>query len=112
MSSVQKKIGRRSSVKGQVVSRVPGFVLVKKAPDGSPLVPPVSERAATLLPKVARALSRPGISKDVVFKGRTHNVYSYSVDTTNTEHVVRVSEDGRRTVGRLVGTRFVAVKAR
>lgn len=111
MPVARKKAFTKSAVTGKVVSSVPGFVLVKKAATKPSHVVAVSERATTLVPKVAKALSRPGISKDVVFKGKKHNVYSYSVDTTDTTRVVRVSADGRRTVGRLVGEKFVPVKA-
>jgi hypothetical protein len=90
----------------KVVCSVPGFVLVKTASTPRREAP-VSERAATLVPRLARALSRPGISKEAVFKGRTHNVYSYSIDPSDIARVIRVSADGRRTVGRLVGKRFV-----
>lgn len=60
---------------------------------------------------MARALSKPGISRDAVFKGKTRNVYSYSVDATDTSRVVRVDAKGRRQVGRLVGDKFVPIKA-
>lgn len=97
---------------GKVATRVPGFVLVGAggAKDKAAQTPP-QDRASALLPKVARALGKPGISRDAVFKGRTHHVYSYSVDTSDTSRVVRVDAEGRRTVGRLVGDRFVPVKA-
>lgn len=111
MPSNPKKTPSKPGVTGKVVSSVPGFVLVKKSAGRSLHQAPLSERAATLLPKFAQALNRPGISKDAVFKGKTHNVYSYSVDTTDTTRIVRVSADGRRTVGRLVGDKFVPVKA-
>lgn len=111
MPTSPNKPNTKSTVTGKIVSSVPGFVLVKKASAKSSNGVALSERATTLVPKVAKALRHPGISKDVVFKGRTHNVYSYSVDTTDTTRVVRVSADGRRTIGRLVGERFVPVKA-
>lgn len=111
MSTLRKNSVPKPVVSGEVVSTVPGFVLVKKP--GGRRMPEVeaSQRASTLLPKLAQALSHPGISRDAVFKGRTHNVYSYSIDTTDTTRIVRVSADGRRTVGRLVGSRFVPVRA-
>lgn len=109
MPSALKKPASRSAVTGKVVSTVPGFVLVKKAA-AKPKHAPLSERASTLIPKAAKALSSPGISRDAVFKGKTHNVYSYSIDPTDLSRLVRVSADGRRSVGRLVGERFVPVK--
>jgi hypothetical protein len=104
------KLHSESAVTGEVVSSVPGFVLVKKPGTKRRTQVAASESAATLLPKLAQALGHPGISKEAVFKGRKHNVYSYSVDTTDTTRIVRVSADGRRTIGRLVGDKFVALK--
>jgi len=69
-----------------------------------------SQCAETLIPKLAKALSRPGTSKDAVFKGRARGVYSYSIDTTDTTRIARVSANGRRTVGRLVGERFAPLR--
>lgn len=106
----RKKHITKSAVTGKVVTSVPGFVLVKSAVVRPSHLAAFTERATTLVPKFAKALNRPGISKDVVFKGKTHNVYSYSVDTSDTTRVVRVSADGQRTVGRLVGEKFVPVK--
>jgi hypothetical protein len=111
MSSARKKSTPGSSVTGKVVSTVPGFVLVKKPKIRVVRDAPPSERAASLFPKIAKALNRPGISKDVVFKGRTHNVYSYSVDTTDTTRVIRVDAQGNRAVGRLVGEKFVPLRS-
>lgn len=104
------KTSAKFDVTGKVVARVPGFVLVRTA-SSKPSLVPLSQRAATLIPKLARALGRPGLSKKAVFKDQTDNVYSYSVDVTDVTRVVRVSADGRRTVGRLVGEEFVQVNA-
>jgi hypothetical protein len=87
----------RTRVTGEVVACAAGFVLVdvelsKKVS--------ASEIASTLLPRLARALSKPGISRDAVLKGQTRNVCSYSIDPSDTSRVVRVAADGRRTVGR------------
>lgn len=112
MPLATKKSVMKTAVTGKVVSSVPGFVLVKQRVSSTDhAVAAVSERAATLVPKVAKALGKPGISREAVFKGKTHNVFSYSVDTSDTSRVVRVSADGHRTVGRLVGERFVPVKS-
>jgi hypothetical protein len=111
MPIVVKKSTGRAAVTGKYVASVPGFVLVTDGSKRKAGHAPTSESASTLVPKVARALSKPGISRDVVFKGNARNAYSYSVDPSDTSRVVRVAADGRRTVGRLVGDRFVRVKA-
>lgn len=112
MAASRPKNVAKAAPKGKVVATVPGFVLVsptKRAAKMRAAAP--ADRAGALLSKAAKALNRPGISQDVVFKGRTINVYSYSVDTSDVTRVVRMSPDGRRSVGRLVGERFVPVKA-
>jgi len=100
----------RTRVTGEVVARAGGFVLVDVEPTKMTSRTSMSQSAATLVPRIARALSKPGISRDAVFKGKTRNVYSYSVDPSDTSRVVRVAANGRRTVGRLVGSKFVPVK--
>jgi hypothetical protein len=113
MSTKRSQDASRGAVTGQYVTSVPGFVLVKDGTttNGTPVKAAASESASSLVPKVARALSKSGVSKDMVFRGRTKNVYSYSVDVTDTTRVVRVAADGKRSVGRLVNGKFVAVKA-
>lgn len=112
MTNSTKRSKSATSASGRVMTVVPGFVLVKDRSRRAPTEAPVGGRASELLPKVAEALSTPGISRDVVFKGKTKNAYSYSVDTTDTSRIVRVAPDGTRTIGRLAGDgRFVRVKA-
>ena len=111
MTTPRPKKAATAAPKGTVVASVPGFVLVrpvKRTVKANATAP--ADRADALLLKAAKALSRPGISKDAVFKGRTSNVYSYSIDTSDVTRVVRVSPDGQRRVGRLVGEKFVPVK--
>ena len=67
-----------------------------------------AEGAATIVPKAARALDKPGIRKDAVFTGRSNRVFAYSVDDKDPRKLVRESADGKRSVGRLVGGRFRA----
>ena len=110
MPAQRKKSPTTVFFNGEVACTVPGFVLVRR-PDGRRAArTDLSARASSLLPKVARALDRPGISQATVFKGHTRHVYAYSVDATDTSRVIRTSADGQRTVGRLVGKRFVPLK--
>jgi hypothetical protein len=111
MATPAKKSTGKAAVTGMFVVSVPGFVLVKDGSRKRSAKAPSSESASTLVPRVAQALSRPGISRDVVFKGKVKNAFSYSVDPTDTSRVVRVAADGSRSVGRLVKGRFVTVKA-
>lgn len=111
MTTSTKKPPGKDTVTGKLVTSVPGFALVRVGSAKQAARTPAQDRASALVPKVARALSKPGISRDAVFKGRTRNVYSYSVDVTDTSRVVRTDATGKRQVGRLVGNRFVPVKA-
>jgi len=110
MPSKTKKSASARVVIGEVVARVAGFALVAVGPSKRASRTSTSESASTLVPRIARARSKPGISRDAVFKGHTRNVYSYSIDPSDTSRVVRVAANGRRTVGRLVGSKFVPVK--
>jgi hypothetical protein len=111
MTTSSKKSTSRVAVTGKFVTSVPGFVLVGVSGQRKWAQTPPHDRASVLVPKVAQALSKPGISRDAVFKGKTKNVYSYSVDATDTTRVIRIDAAGRRRVGRLVGSKFVPVKA-
>jgi hypothetical protein len=66
------------------------------------------EEAGTLLKKVGRALSRPGISEKSIFKNGHSQVFAYSVDPEDPDKIVRRSVDGKRSIGRLRGNRFQA----
>jgi len=72
------------------------------------------ERASNLVPKIGRALRKSGIDRDVLFqklRPTRMTVYAYSIDPTDVTRIVREAEDGSKTVGRLVGRRFVPLKA-
>lgn len=109
MAGASKKSKEQSTVTGRVATSVPGFALVEVGARRRGKTPP-EHTAAVLIPKLARALSKPGLSREVVFNGRTKNVYSYSVDPTDISRVVRVDPAGKRQVGRLVNGKFVSVK--
>ena len=110
MAKPLSKSSIQVAVTGKFLASVPGAVLVGVAGAGVGAQTPPQDRASAVVTKVAHALSKPGIHRDVVFKGKTTNVYSYSVDVTDTSRVVREGADGKRTVGRLVGDKFVSVK--
>jgi hypothetical protein len=67
-----------------------------------------SEEAGALLRKVGHALNRPGISKKAIFKNGHSQVFAYSADPGDPEKIVRRSIDGKRSIGRLRGSRFKA----
>jgi hypothetical protein len=69
-----------------------------------------SGEADVIVRKLGKALSKPGISKHVVFHAHApKRVFAYSVYPKDVTKVVRQSADGTRTVGRVVGGKFRAV---
>ncbi len=67
------------------------------------------ERAADVLARVGKVMSKPGANRKRVFRSASgKSVYAYSVDPKDTTKVVRENAAGQRTVGRLVSGRFRA----
>lgn len=68
-----------------------------------------SDSAEVMVPKLGKALRKPGISKQAVFRGRTpERIFAYSVLPRDVTKIVREAADGTRTVGRVVGGKFRA----
>lgn len=84
-----------------------GLFIVRIGSGGQVKKTPKDQTAAPLLKKVGRALSKPGISRDAVFKGsRGKVVYAYSLDPADPERLIREDVQGNRTVGRMVNGAF------
>ncbi len=63
--------------------------------------------AASLLPKLVRVITRPGIDRAKLFESATGRpVYAYSVYAEDTSKLVREDVHGNQSVGRLVNGRF------
>ena len=71
-----------------------------------------NERAPVLVAKVAKAMSKPGLTRAQIFQGASRKVYAYSVYTKDPSKVVREDSTGRKTVGRFIGGRFRSSRAR
>jgi hypothetical protein len=68
-----------------------------------------SEEAEVMVRKLGKALSKPGIGKQVVFRAHAPGkAFAYSVCPEDMTKVVREAVDGTRTVGRVVGCKFRA----
>ena len=79
------------------------YVLVRVGPGQKNPAPRPDERAAVLLAKVGKALSKPGIDKKTIFKGaKLGAIYAYSAYPGDTRKVLREAADGSQTVGRLI----------
>jgi hypothetical protein len=59
------------------------------------------EDAATLIKKLARALSKPGLPRKSVFRGNLKKVFAYSAHPTNASLLVREAADGTQVVGKI-----------
>ncbi|TDP78195.1 hypothetical protein EV672_1245 [Aquabacterium commune] len=87
-----------------------GWVLVKTGDTKARRVKP-EESVGTLVMKAAKALGKPGIDRSVVFGGGASQrsakpVYAYSVYAADPTKFVRESEDGTKTVGKMVNGKF------
>lgn len=65
---------------------------------------PKEDQASELLPKVGKALNKPGIDRSTVF-GEPGNpkVYAYSACVDQPGKIVRESVDGKKLLGQLLG---------
>lgn len=73
---------------------------------------PSDQTVKTLMPRLAQAISKPGIRRESVFRnGCRRTVYAYSMNPANAEQLVREDAQGRRTLGRMVNGRFIPVRS-
>jgi hypothetical protein len=60
-----------------------------------------------VVPYVGKALSKPGISKVVIFQSPVAGkIFAYSVDPFDATKVVREAADGTKRIGRVVAGKF------
>lgn len=87
-----------------------GLVLVRTSASGRIRSSARSaDGAEVVVNKLGKALERPGIKRDAVFKhGAVSGIFAYSVDPKDPTKVVRESFDGSVRSGRLVGNKFKA----
>ena len=104
----KKASGNSVQLTGVSVAVVEGFALVR-TDRIKPAAVRRADRATVLVAKAARALTKPGIDKQVVFKGNQSRIFSYSTDPADPSKLVREAADGTKRVGRLVGEKFVLV---
>lgn len=95
---------------GTLVTEVAGFALVRVQPKRKSAEIPLSETATVLVQRAGRALKKPGIDKQVVFRDAKTGIFSYSTFPDDPTKIVREAADGSKRVGRLVNGRFVAAK--
>jgi hypothetical protein len=70
------------------------------------------DRVGDILARLAKAISKPGIDRAHIFRSESGKpVYAYFVSSEDPSKIVREDVLGRRTVGRLAGGRFRAVRS-
>lgn len=72
-----------------------------------------TEKSSALIDGIARAIRKPGISREAVFKSRRgQRVYAYSTYPADTTKILREDAKGRKTLGRLVRGEFKALRSK
>jgi hypothetical protein len=91
----------------RIASLDKGLTLVRTGPaiEGA-LRPRRADAATAMLRKTAKALNKPGISKHSIFTNKSGDIYAYSADPQDATQLVRMSRDGTRRKGRVVGGKF------
>lgn len=58
--------------------------------------------ANTLLPKMGKAFSRPGVDRQSVFQSNSgKTVYAYSMDPRDPSRIIKEDQSGKQTIGRM-----------
>jgi hypothetical protein len=65
-----------------------------------------ADQATAMLRKTAKALNKPGISKQSIFTNKSGDIFAYSADPQDETQLVRMSRDGTRRKGKVVGGKF------
>jgi hypothetical protein len=82
------------------------LAMVRTGPSRGAARPRRTDQAGSMLRKTAKALSKPGISKQSIFTNGSRDIFAYSVDPQDASQLVRMSHDGTRRRGRVVGGKF------
>lgn len=80
----------------------------------SPKMVAADQLANTLVPKMGKAFSRPGVNRNSVFQSNTgKTVFAYSMDPRDPSRIIKEDQAGQRTIGRMAsdGTFRAARKA-
>ena len=83
------------------------LAMVRTGPSiASAVRPRRADQAGAMLRKTAKALSKPGISKHSIFTNKSVDIFAYSADPLDATQLVRMSRDGTRRKGKVVGGKF------
>ncbi len=109
----KSKVGTKQArsgtwVRGRKVASVAhGMTLVQVGGQAKGIVP-LKGQTKALVPKAAKALNRPGIKREVVFRGP--DIYSYSINPQDPTQFIREDAKGSRIVGYMSKGKFLATK--
>jgi hypothetical protein len=92
---------------GRVIDTPRGDMFIVRSGTKSVAKAPEDQRAGVLMPRVAHALSKPGVKRASVFRDDARKaVYAYSVDPQNPDLLVREDSTGKKTSGSMVNGVF------
>lgn len=92
---------------GRVIDTPRGDKFIVRSGTKSVAKAPEDQRAGVLMPRVAHALSKPGVKRASVFRDDARKaVYAYSVDPQNPDLLVREDSTGKKTSGSMVNGVF------
>lgn len=110
---VERRAEAADSIEHRVVTPRSDLVVVRLGKSRSDAALRETEKSAALIDGIARAIRKPGISREVVFKGRrSQRVYAYSVSPEDVTKIVREDSRGRKTIGHLVHGEFKALRSK
>lgn len=110
---IESARGPVGSIEHRVATPRADLVVVRVGKSKSEAVLRESEKSKALIGGIAKATRKPGISRNLVFRGRNgQRVYAYSVNPADTTMIVREDSLGRKTLGRFVGGKFRPVRSK
>jgi hypothetical protein len=107
VKAVAKQVRSGDLVQGRkMASAAQGMTLIQFGRAEKSIVHP-NGRAQVLVRKAAKALSRPGIKREIVFSNP--DVCAYSVNPANSAQFIREDFNGTQTIGVVIQGKFQAI---
>lgn len=86
----------------------PDLVVLRDGERAADLQALPKERASGIVAKMAKVMTKPGLTRAQIFQGTSRKVYAYSVYSKDPSKVVREDVSGHKMLGRFVSGRFRA----
>ncbi|HUY82388.1 MAG TPA: hypothetical protein VMU92_11755 [Acidobacteriaceae bacterium] len=108
--SVKGKRRLPESTEHRVATPRADLIVVRLGKSKSGAVLRETEKTSALIEGIAKATRKPGVRRDVVFKGRRGRpIYAYSVYSSDVTKIVREDAQGQKTIGHVVSGKFKAL---